>query len=158
MLILLSKMVSNTSTSFSVFFIKKSINMKLLFFQSKCFVFLHLIYKPIRLSKIASKSLRKKKNLQINMLFIKEYKNTYQYSRYVKQNSLKNHFLTWDQRHWWCYNSESALEKNHGRDEHQHRSSRGFNVNFLVPISMPLSLCFSLSCSVLTMKTFFSAH
>ena len=62
------------------------------------FVFLHLIYKSNmrRLNKIASKiTEERKKNLQINILFIKEYKNTYQYSRYVKQKSLKKiiHFF-----------------------------------------------------------------
>ena len=62
------------------------------------FVFLHLIYKSNmrRLNKIASKiTEERKKNLQINILFIKEYKNTCHYSRYVKQKSLKKiiHFF-----------------------------------------------------------------
>lgn len=98
MLILLSKIIFQILQSISVSLsLKKKRNMKLLFFQSKKVLYSFTLSTSLiwdAWAKLLAKSLRKrKKNLQINMLFIKEYKNTYQYSRYVKQNSLKKSFL-----------------------------------------------------------------
>lgn len=117
--------------------------MKLLFFLSKKILYSFTLSTSLiwdAWTKLLAKSLRKeKKNLQINILFIKEYKNTCHYSRYVKQSLWKKSSIS-------SYFDQRRITRISLRKEPWKRWTSPWEFHKFqchLSVSMPLSFCFS---------------